>query len=113
MQLGGVSVIVRVIVLIATLATLFAAIPATAADACATAPAAWVEESLEDASPCSECPDCGPACETGCCHAGHAVALAAGQPDLSRPGHGGTRVWLSFDRTPLPKPSGPERPPRA
>ncbi len=113
MQPGGLSLILRVLVLVATLMTLIAASSAIAADSCAAGPAAGVEQLLGGAEPCKDCADCSQACETGCCHALHTLALVGEQPDLSRHSHDGTRTWPSPHRWPLPEPSGPERPPRA
>lgn len=112
MQSGGSSLILRVLVLVATLMAIIAVNSAMAADACAAAPATETEQAMESAEPWEDCPDCGPTCETGCCHALHTLALVGEQPDLSRPSHEATRTWPSPHRWPLPQPSGPDRPPR-
>ncbi|WP_143275686.1 hypothetical protein [Brevundimonas sp. SH203] len=60
-----------------------------------------------------QCPDCGPACANGCCHAPH----SAMSNDMSAPrfvavfGH--PSVWSDTVASPLGRPDGPERPPRA
>lgn len=58
------------------------------------------------------CPDCGPACANGCCHAPH-VATA---PELSgvpaTPAFSGVTHWRHVSGAPLDRPGGPDRPPR-
>lgn len=59
------------------------------------------------------CPDCGPACANGCCHAPHPATTAeVGQP--SQPIQAAAAaVWTHVSQPPLVRPTGPDRPPRA
>lgn len=59
------------------------------------------------------CPDCGPACANGCCHAPHpATTPGLAQPDA--PIQTATSaVWTHAALPPLVRPSDPDRPPRA
>lgn len=96
------------------LLTLIFAAPAFESHACADeAPSAAVQV-VDGSTPADDaCPDCGPACANGCCHAAH-CAIA---PDVSV-----MRAVIVFDAPPawshvagrpLDRPAGPERPPRA
>ena len=58
------------------------------------------------------CPDCGPACANGCCHAPHpAAASELGQPSAPI-GIAAPAVWTQAAQPPRVRPAGPERPPR-
>ena len=99
----------------AVLALAFAA-PAFAAEVCIDADCiADGQTAFEAASDNAEpCPDCGPACANGCCHAQHAATA----PDLSAPAstpriQRAAEVWLHDAAPPLARPAGPDRPPRA
>jgi len=90
--------------------------PAFASHACATeacAPAG--RTSLDAPAEAGEpCPDCGPACANGCCHAQHAATA----PDLSAPTAlpqvaRTAELWVHEAAPPLARPAGPDRPPRA
>lgn len=58
------------------------------------------------------CPDCGPACANGCCHAQHAATA----PDLAAPSSPlfvtRAEIWVHEAGPPLARPAGPDRPPR-
>ena len=69
-------------------------------------------QSVDAVGNCASCPDCGPSCAGGCCHAPHPgmAAETAGQRGLftfERPS-----TWSHVVRAPMTRPSGPERPPR-
>jgi hypothetical protein len=99
------------------LLTMAFAVPAFESHACA-AQAVDVTAASEQfstqtgADPCEGCPDCGPACAGGCCHAPH-PGMAADVMDrqtlvtFQRPS-----TWAHVLRAPMDRPSGPERPPR-
>jgi len=60
----------------------------------------------------AQCPDCGPACANGCCHAPHpAVQTEVATPRLptvfSLP-----LAWADAPGRALDSPAGPDRPPR-
>jgi len=59
------------------------------------------------------CPDCGPACANGCCHAPHSAMPS----DLTTPRFiavfGQPQSWSDSVACPLGRPDGPDRPPRA
>ncbi|MDZ4364148.1 hypothetical protein [Brevundimonas sp.] len=93
------------------------AMPAFQSHACAgprldAAVSEAVVVSAASADDCSGCPDCGPACASGCCHAPHSamaadLTLARTIVTFERPS-----VWTHMVRAPMTRPSGPERPPR-
>jgi len=99
---------------IAFVALSFAA-PAFAAHVCAeNGSCAPAVEQVADASSDtdSSCPDCGPACANGCCHAPHAAtapdALVSPKPFL----FAAPTSWADAVGQPLDSPAGPKRPPR-
>ncbi len=79
-------------------------------ETCAPAVQALAEASSVDGD---ACPDCGPACANGCCHAPHAATPAT----LDAPMLKATRPVSAASRLatlpPPVRPAGPERPPRA
>lgn len=92
------------------------AAPAFAAEVCLDADCVASSRTAVDAPPADgePCPDCGPACANGCCHAQHAATAA----DLSAPASAvplmrRVELWLHDAAPPLARPAGPERPPRA
>ncbi|MFJ6023662.1 hypothetical protein ACIQC9_03580 [Brevundimonas sp. NPDC092305] len=96
------------------LLTLAFAAPAFAAHVCADELSPPVAEAAVDApaSPDQPCPDCGPACANGCCHAPHSATapetLVAPKPPLfATPVH-----WVDVLGHALDAPAGPDRPPR-
>ena len=99
----------------ALLLTLAFLAPAAESHACPDEPpvaglTAFVDSGADDGE---GCPDCGPACAQGCCHASH-TAVA---PDAPRPRPVAATpyrvAWSDVEGRPLDRPSGPERPPRA
>jgi hypothetical protein len=92
------------------------AVPAFASHACAS-PVSDIsisaEASISDpVDDCAGCPDCGPACAGGCCHAPHSgmtVDLMVQQNAIT---FERTSSWAHVVRAPMTRPSGPERPPR-
>lgn len=104
----------RLVPLLGLLLTLVFALPAFEAHACAvelSAPVASASlDVADDAAP--ECPDCGPACANGCCHAAHA-AIANDAPVTKAAGPvRAVETWADAAEAPLSRPAGPERPPR-
>lgn len=91
------------------------ATPGFAAHACASEACAPAGRTLIAASADADdaCPDCGPACANGCCHAQHAATA----PELSAPMSpiriARAEVWVHEAAPPLARPAGPDRPPRA
>lgn len=59
------------------------------------------------------CPDCGPACANGCCHAPHVSTPVTMAPPLCAPHVARSQIWLDQTALPLIRPAGPDRPPRA
>ena len=97
------------------LLTLVFALPAFESHACADEPSPPVAEAVADtpADRDLQCPDCGPACANGCCHAPHVatapdVAMIGGTAVFAAPA-----VWANALGRPLGATQGPERPPRA
>ena len=95
------------------LALAFAA-PAFASHACIDERCAPSSQTAVEAPADADdaCPDCGPACANGCCHAQHAATA----PDLAAPSSPPvvtrTDVWFQDAAPPLALPAGPDRPPR-
>lgn len=59
-----------------------------------------------------QCPDCGPACANGCCHAPHAATPPDSLVSPSTPVFGAPAAWNHVTGHPLDSPAGPDRPPR-
>jgi hypothetical protein len=78
-------------------------------EACAPAGQAAVETPA-DAD--DSCPDCGPACANGCCHAPHAATAPELSAPSSPPQIARAEVWVHEAAPPLARPAGPDRPPR-
>ena len=97
------------------LLTLAFAMPAFESHACAeepTATAAWTEAgSAIDAD--LQCPDCGPTCANGCCHAPHAATAPEALVAPDTPVFAAPDPWRHATGEPLDRPGGPDRPPRA
>jgi len=92
------------------------AAPAFAAHACIDEDCAPAGQTAFEVGPDNgeSCPDCGPACANGCCHAQHAATapdLAA--PSPTRPVARTAELWVHEAAPPLARPAGPDRPPRA
>ena len=90
------------------------ALPAFESHACAAelSSSAAVAFDVAGAGDDQQCPDCGPACAGGCCHAPHAatapdVAAAVATPKFSAPA-----AWTHRAGRTLDAPGGPDRPPR-
>ncbi|MBJ7319044.1 MAG: hypothetical protein JHC96_09620 [Brevundimonas sp.] len=94
------------------LLTLAFSVPAFETHACAVQPASVEAASLADAAGDRQCPDCGPACANGCCHAPHSAV----SNDMATPRFiavfGQPHAWSDSVASPLGRPDGPERPPR-
>ena len=89
------------------------ATPAFASHTCSDGSCAPANQSADAPSDTDDaCPDCGPACANGCCHAPHpATTPEIGQP--SAPVQTATSaVWTHAAQPPLVRPTGPDRPPR-
>ena len=97
----------------ALLLTVAFAMPAFESHACAAEASggAQVVETVGAAE--RQCPDCGPACANGCCHAPHSAMSS----DLTTPRFiavfGQPQAWSDSVAYPLGRPDGPERPPRS
>lgn len=94
------------------LLTLVFAMPAFESHACTAEPPASVQVVETAAGEDIQCPDCGPACVNGCCHAPHSAV----SHDMAAPRFiavfGQPRAWSDSIASPLGRPDGPERPPR-
>ena len=95
------------------LALAFAA-PAFASHACIDESCAPSSQTAFEASAdgSDACPDCGPACANGCCHASHASTPASNVTPLFTPQFARIETWLHEAAPPLSRPAGPDRPPR-
>ena len=60
----------------------------------------------------SGCPECGPACAGGCCHAPHPGMTADLTPDRSPVAFTREADWAHVLLVPTGRPTGPERPPK-
>ncbi|WP_421729669.1 hypothetical protein [Brevundimonas sp.] len=98
----------------ALLLTLVFAAPAFESHACAEEAAAVTAQVFVDAAPVDDvqCPDCGPACANGCCHASHAAVPAEPHPHQRAVRFSHPVAWSDTGGAPLSRPAGPERPPR-
>ncbi|RZJ01194.1 MAG: hypothetical protein EON90_04500 [Brevundimonas sp.] len=96
------------------LLTLAFAMPALASHACASELSPPVAETTASVAADGEtqCPDCGPACANGCCHAPHAATPAAVGVEPRGPVFAAPGAWVHVTGRPLDAPAGPERPPR-
>jgi len=98
------------------LAVVFTA-PAFESQACPPAPVdmtvpAIIAASASPADECAGCPDCGPACAGGCCHAPHSGMTADPTAHRSQVAFARPSAWSHVVRAPMSRPAGPERPPR-
>ncbi|CAL1691427.1 hypothetical protein MMB232_01567 [Brevundimonas subvibrioides] len=59
------------------------------------------------------CPDCGPACANGCCHAPHAATAPDTLVSPRPPLFAVPAAWADATGQPLDALKGPKRPPRA
>jgi hypothetical protein len=95
------------------LLTVAFAMPAFESHACATEASGGVQMVETVGGADGQCPDCGPACANGCCHAPHSAMSS----DLATPRFvavfGKPQAWTDSVVGPLGRPDGPERPPRA
>lgn len=98
----------------ALLLTLIFAAPAFESHACADEAPAITAQLVVDTAPVDDlqCPDCGPACANGCCHASHAAVPAEPHPHQRAVSFSHPVAWSDTGGGPLSRPSGPERPPR-
>lgn len=96
------------------LLTLVFAAPALASPACASELSPPVMETTAKAATDieSQCPDCGPACANGCCHAPHVATPAGDGVEPKGPVFAAPVAWTHVTGRPLDAPAGPERPPR-
>jgi hypothetical protein len=96
------------------LLTLAFAAPALATHACASELSPPVAETTAGASTDGEaqCPDCGPACANGCCHAPHAATPVDDGIEPKGPVFAAPVAWTHVTGRLLDAPAGPERPPR-
>ena len=96
------------------LLTLAFATSALASHACASELSPPVVETELNASSDGEtqCPDCGPACANGCCHAPHAATPADDGLQPEAPVFAVPVVWTQATGRPVGAPAGLERPPR-
>ena len=89
--------------------------PAFAAEVCIDADCIASTRTAFEAAPDGgePCPDCGPACANGCCHAQHAATAAEVSTRSSAPRIARTaELWVHEAAPPLARPAGPDRPPR-
>ena len=96
------------------LLTLAFAAPALASHACAselTPPSAEMGVNAP-ADGEAQCPDCGPACANGCCHAPHVATPADAVVEAKGPVFAAPSAWAHVTGRPLDSPAGPDRPPR-
>jgi hypothetical protein len=98
----------------ALLLTLAFAMPAFASHACADersppAAEAWADAPAQDV----QCPDCGPTCANGCCHAPHGATAPDSVVSSKAVAFGAPAAWAHVTGRPLDSPAGPDRPPRA
>lgn len=87
--------------------------PALEAHACIPEPVSAftaLDNSVDEAP---ACPDCGPACASGCCHLAHAAIPAEAPPATAALPVAAPSAWVSAASAPLILPSGPDRPPRS
>ena len=94
------------------LLTLVFALPAFESHACAAEAPSSAQVVEAAAGGDIQCPDCGPACANGCCHAPHStmsndLATARFIAIFGQP-----HAWSDSVASPLGRPDGPERPPR-
>ena len=96
------------------LLTLAFAMPALASHACASELSPPVAETTASVAGDGEgqCPDCGPACANGCCHAPHVATPAELGVASERVVFATPVAWAHVNGRPLDAPAGPERPPR-
>lgn len=97
----------------ALLLTVAFAMPAFESHACAAEASGGVQVVETVGGADGQCPDCGPACANGCCHAPHSAMSS----DLATPRFiavfGQPQAWSDSVAYPLGRPDGPKRPPRA
>lgn len=95
------------------LLTLLFAVPAFESHACAAEAPTSAQVVVAMSGDDGQCPDCGPACANGCCHAPHSAV----SNDVATPRFitvfGQPEAWSDSVASPLGRPAGPERPPRA
>lgn len=95
------------------LLTVAFAMPAFESHACAAEASGGVQVVETVGGADGQCPDCGPACANGCCHAPHSAMSS----DLATPRFiavfGQPQAWSDSVASPLGRPDGPERPPRS
>lgn len=92
------------------------AAPAFAAEVCIDADCVASTPAAFDTAPADgdPCPDCGPACANGCCHAQHAAtAPEVPAPASALPVVRAAELWAHEATPPLARPGGPDRPPQA
>jgi hypothetical protein len=73
---------------------------------------AEASSSSSPANDCAGCPDCGPACAGGCCHAPHSGMAVDSVVHRALAPFARSSAWAHIMVAPVNRPSGPERPPR-
>lgn len=95
------------------LLTLVFAMPAFESHACADeAPSSVIAVVADAGGDDAQCPDCGPACANGCCHAPHSAVPAEDHVYRAPAAFGHPQAWSSVAGRPLDRPNGPDRPPQ-
>lgn len=61
---------------------------------------------------CAGCPDCGPACASGCCHAPHSGVTPSLMNHRFADVFAAPAAWRHVTRAPMHSPPGPDHPPR-
>lgn len=96
------------------LLTLTFAMPALASHACGSELSPPIADTTAGASADgkAQCPDCGPACANGCCHAPHVATPIDHGVESEGVVFAAPVAWVHVTGWPLDAPAGPERPPR-
>ncbi|PZT99918.1 MAG: hypothetical protein DI624_04410 [Brevundimonas sp.] len=106
---GGLRLVFQLLLLLAVFS------PAVSAHACVDETCAYVAAGVQAVPDDAQggCPDCGPACANGCCHAPHPAALP-GPAFMDQPTPPALRLsWSHSPERPPLDPAGLRRPPRA
>lgn len=104
----------RIGVVAGVLLSLGFAMPALASHICASelSPPAAEATASAPADRGAPCPDCGPACANGCCHASHVATPADLGVAPANLVFAAPAAWTHVTGRLLDAPAGPERPPR-
>ncbi|HEV2081589.1 MAG TPA: hypothetical protein VGR32_03945 [Brevundimonas sp.] len=103
----------RLSLVLLALATLLFAAPAFESHACAIPDGDVSVGAMVDDGGATGCPDCGPACAGGCCHASHPALPSSAPPAATTPRFAMAVAWADVAAPPALRPSGPDRPPRS